>query len=313
MRVLITGASGFIGSHVARTLVRDHEVIALVRPGSSVRRLRDISERIVIRRGCLTDGARVTEILREHKPDACMHLAWYAEPGKYLDSFENVTALSTSFSLLDALDTVGCKHIVAVGTCAEYDTDRGFLREDSPARPTTLYAAAKLSLCLMGEQMARKRGATFAWARLFYPYGPDEDNRRAIPSLIRALHAGAEFPATAGEQVRDYIHVEDVASAFVALLNQRADGVFNISSGSPVTMRFLMSHIGELIGRSELIRFGALPYRHWEPMFICGSNERLKSLGWRPAYSLAAGLRQTYEWWLRQDSKMTGEVLAEHQ
>ena len=205
--------------------------------------------------------------------------------------------------LLQELIQIGCQQVVMVGTCAEYDTDRGFLREDGQTRPTTIYAATKLALSLVGQQMAAATGVNFAWARLFYLYGPYEDERRVVPALIRALLNGDTFPSTAGEQVRDYLHVEDVASALWTLAEKRTAGVFNISSGVPVTMRQLMTTVGNVLGCTELIRFGALPYRDWEPMFICGDNRRLRAQGWQPRYTLLDGLRQTINWWVEHSNR----------
>jgi nucleoside-diphosphate-sugar epimerase len=148
--------------------------------------------------------------------------------------------------------------------------------------------------------MAAAAGVAFSWARLFYLYGPMEDKRRLVPSVINALQHGENFPATAGEQVRDYLHVEDVALALWTLTREKHSSVFNIASGVPVTMRQLMETAGNIIGHGELIQFGALPYRHWEPMFICGDNRKLKAIGWQPRYSLVEGLVQTADWWKQQ-------------
>lgn len=307
MRVLLTGASGFIGAHVTRRLLAAGcDVAALVVPGDPLTRLHDVAERLTLLTGDLNDLAVLRPALESWKPEACIHLAWYAEPGKYLHSPENLRALTASLNLLEELARIGCGQVVAAGTCAEYDTDRGFLREDGPTRPATLYAATKLSLCLIGQQMAAASGMNFAWARIFYPYGPQEDARRVVPALICSLMQGQPFPATRGEQVRDYLHVEDVAAAFWTLVEQGARGIVNVSSGFPVPMRQLMETIAELTGRHDLIQFGAVPYRDWEPRFICGDNQRLLALGWSPRYTQKAGLRQTIDWW--QTRTLQGET-----
>jgi nucleoside-diphosphate-sugar epimerase len=278
------------------------QVLAFDRPHASVWRLRDILDQITMVNGDLDDAASYRPVIAQWRPETCIHLAWYTEPDKYLHSPRNVTALTASLALLQSLIENGCQQVVMAGTCAEYDTDQGFLREDSPTHPVTIYAASKLSLRLIGQQIAAAAGINFAWARIFYLYGPYEDERRVIPALIRALMKAEAFPATMGEQVRDYLHVEDVASAFWTLASQRATGIFNIASGVPVTMRQLMETIGEIMGRSALIHFGALPYREWEPMFICGANQRLRAQGWQLQYTLASGLRQTIAWWAKQSN-----------
>jgi nucleoside-diphosphate-sugar epimerase len=293
MRVFITGGSGFIGRGVVRQLVaRGHEVALLTRsaPVQPEPRVRIVS-------AALAETEKLRSFLHEWRPQACIHLAWYAEPGKYLTSDRNLEFLNGSLQLLDALAAAQCRRVVAAGTCAEYDFDVGTLREDSPTRPATLYAASKLSLCLVGEQLARLRGMQFAWARIFFPYGPEEDPRRAVAALINALLRNERFAATEGKQIRDYLHVDDIAAAFVTLLEADAEGCFNVCSGEPVTMRAMMETIADIIGKRELIDFGAVPYREWDPMFICGDNRRVSGIGWQPKYSLRNGLEATVAWW----------------
>jgi len=293
MRVFVTGASGFIGAAVMHLLLeKEIETAALVSTAKSLDRLQDLEGRFVRIEGRLADIPTLRSQLEAFHPDACLHLAWYAEPGKYLYSPENVPIMQQSLTLLQTLIEIGCQHFVGVGTCAEYNTDAGFLREDGPTKPATIYAACKLSTWLIGQHMAATAGVKFAWGRLFYLYGEQEDSRRLVPALIQSLRQGSPFEATAGEQVRDYLHVTDVASALVTLVQQNAEGVYNIASGIPITMRNLMETIGEIMGGKDLIRFGAIPYRQWEPMFICGDNHKLKSLGWSPHYTLHAGLEQ---------------------
>lgn len=302
-RVLVTGASGFIGSHVARELVeRGRDVAVVVRPNSSLWRLADIADRLTIIPGDLADAPALRPAFEAWRPEACIHLAWYAEPGKYLTSRENISALEGSLKLLDELIHVDCGRVVMTGTCAEYDTDQGYLRENGPIRPSTLYAASKHSLDLMASQIAASAGINLTWARLFFLYGPQEDERRLVPALIQALLRGDSFPASAGEQVRDYLHVFDMASALCALVERRANGAVNVCSGVPVTMRQVMETIAEFTGNGHLIQFGELPYRQWDPRFICGDNLRLrKETGWLPRYAtLDAGLEQTVAWWRGQ-------------
>ena len=306
MRVFVTGASGFIGSHVVRLLLGGGATVAvLLSPQGNRERLQtlvDVDQLTVIE-GRLETLPSWETSLADFQPTACIHLAWYAEPGKYLYAPENTKLLQYSLDLLQALIRMGCGQLVMVGTCAEYNTDVGFLSETSPTRPATIYAAAKLALGQLGAFIAEAANTRFAWARLFYLYGPYEDQRRLIPALIDKLDRGEPFPATLGEQVRDYLHVEDVASALCSLVSHDANGVFNISSGIPITMRQLMETVGELLGRAELIRFGEVPYRQWEPRFICGDNQKLRQMGWMPRYQLKTGLAETLRWWRNQYHK----------
>ena len=296
MRIFVTGASGFIGAHVTKALLgKGHSVALLSIPDDPLTRLQDMPGSFEVITGTLNDVSMLQQALSEFQPETCIHLAWYAEPGKYLQAAENIQSLTASLSLLNILIKTGCRQVVMAGTCAEYDTNFGYLNENTPTRPASLYAAAKLSCCLLCQQIATQAKISFAWGRIFYPYGHHEDKRRLIPSAIEALKQGVAFNASQGEQIRDYIHVEDVAEAFCVLTEKQANGVFNISSGVPVSIHQLIETIGNLMRRVDLIHFGALPYRDWEPPFICGNNSLLKTLGWQPSYSLIKGLSETIQ------------------
>ncbi len=297
MRVLVTGASGFIGSHVTRALIgAGHEVLALVVPGDELRRLQDVLPRVEVLRGTLQDMPDIQNKLRAWKPNACIHLAWYAELGKYLIALENLVSLQGSLSLLQALSENGCEHFIGAGTCAEYEMKAEMLMETDKTKPETLYAASKSSFQMIGEQLSNRAGMRFTWGRIFYLYGLQEDPRRLVPAAILKLQKGEVFSASPGEQIRDYLHVADVANAFLALMEKKAEGIFNVCSAQPVSIKSLLDTIGNLTGRPELLLYGALPYRDWEPMFICGKNDRLRSTGWSPQISLQTGLQKTISW-----------------
>jgi nucleoside-diphosphate-sugar epimerase len=118
-----------------------------------------------------------------------------------------------------------------------------------------------------------------------------------VPALIHSLLGGRRFEASTGDQVRDYVYAEDVADAFVTLIDRGATGPYNVASGVPITVRQLMETIGDRLGRRDLIDFGAAPSRAWEPRFIAGDISRLCALGWTPRHALDQGLDETIAWW----------------
>ncbi len=298
MKVFITGASGFIGSHVIRALIdAGHTVMALVAPGGNLWRIKDILPYFEPLLGTLQDISHIQSHLRVWKPETCIHLAWYAEPGIYLNSRENLNSLQGSLNLLQVLSECGCKQFVGAGTCAEYKMKSEMLAETDKTEPETLYAASKLSFQMIGEKISAQSGMLFAWGRIFYPYGAQEDARRLIPSAILKLLKNEVFSASPGEQIRDYLHVTDVANAFVVLAEKQAAGIFNISTAKPIATKSILNMIGELMGKTDLLAHGALPYREWEPMFIGGNNNKLKALGWNPRIDLHLGLHDTIKWW----------------
>jgi nucleoside-diphosphate-sugar epimerase len=284
VRILLTGVTGFIGSHVAREFLRrGHEVHATVRARSDRRRIRDLEPRLTLWEG---EMDRVPLA-----PELTVHLAWVATPGKYLTAPENRDCLEASRRLMLGLPG----RLLCAGTCFEYDTRLGKLREDSPTLPTTLYAECKDALRRDVESRPNS-----AWLRFFYQYGPWEDDRRLVPAVIRALLRGEPARVSPGEQRRSFLHIEDVASAVVAVAESTLTGVVNVGSADAPSQRDMVETIARWAGRPELVQWGAIPYYQGEPMLIQADNAKLRSTGWTPRYDLDAGLRQTVEWWRRE-------------
>ncbi len=296
-RILLTGAAGWIGSHLARQLARENEVVAWVRPGSDPWRLRPVLRSLRVVECDLRDASAVAAQVEAIRPEVCFHVAWYAVPGSYRHSLENLDALEASIRLAVRLHSLDCQRFIGVGSCFEYDTDLGRLSEHSPTKPRTMYAAAKLAFQLVLEQISAAGPMRYAWARLFYLYGPMEDERRLVPSLIIALLRGERVPVTAGEQIRDYLHVADVAAALHAIAASRVEGVVNVGSGKPMAIADLVSRVSEAVGRPELVALGARPYDPGDPMFVCADAGRLVATGWRPTHTLESGLADTIAWW----------------
>ncbi len=297
--VLLTGASGFIGSQVARRLVyQGCRVTALVRPGSDPGRLADVANKIAFVEGDVEDAGFCRGLVGRVAPEVVLHLAWYLAPGDWADSPRNLDCLAGSLALLQGVAGTGCRRVVVAGSSVEYDTDLGRVTETSAIRPRTLYGACKASLFLAGGQLARRDGWGFAQARIFNVYGPGEDERRFVPQVVRGLLRGEPCELTPGDQVRDYLHVEDVASALVALAAGDIEGAVNVASSRPVTIAALARTIAGLLGRPDLLRLGARPARPGEYACLYADTRLLRErAGWSPRYGLDAGLKQTIGWW----------------
>jgi len=296
VKILLTGATGFIGSQVARALVHDgHEVHALILPQDNLTRIADIKGSLGFVESDLLDPQPPT---LDFRLDLCLHLAWYVEPGKYLNAPQNLDFLAASLRLAQQLARAGCQRLVVAGTCFEYNTDKGLLNELTPTRPRHVYSACKLALFTALEPFCKSVGISFAWVRFFYQYGPHEDPRRLVPHVIRSLLRGQRAELTPGEQVRDFLHVEDVARAACAVAQSNLTGAVNIGSGAGISVHNLTLKIGDILGRRDLIALSVQPYAPDEPMCVVADNGLLRSrTAWQPRYDLDSGLQQTIQWW----------------
>ncbi len=294
MKVLVTGAGGFVGAPTVRLLAQaGYDVHAVSRSG----RVPPLPG-LTLHRADLLDPAERQRLIAAVRPSHLLHLAWFVEHGEFWTSLENVDWLAASLHLLRLFQSSGGRRWVGAGTYAEYDwSPGGILPEDGPIRPVSLYGSSKASLWMTADSFGQQTGMSMAWGRIFNAYGPGEPAGRLVPSVIRSLLAGQVAECTAGTQVRDFIHVDNIAAAFVRLLETSHTGAFNIGSGTGARVGEVSETIAGLIGRTDLLRLGAVPSRPGEPAFLVASPDRLKSLGLQPPLSLTTGLEQTITWW----------------
>jgi nucleoside-diphosphate-sugar epimerase len=249
-------------------------------------------------RDLLTEG-EPERLVREIAPTHLFHLAWFAVPGEFWSSSENLRWVRASACLVHAFAANGGRRMVAAGTCAEYDWTRGLCVErETPLAPTTLYGESKNALREQIERAAAESDMAAAWGRIFFVYGPREHPARLVSSVACSLLSGREALCSHGEQVRDFVHAADVASAFVQLLDSDATGPVNIASGTPTRIRDLVELIAAKVGRPELVRFGALTPTADQPAVVLADIRRLREeVGWRQRISLEEGVEQTVDWW----------------
>ena len=294
--MLVTGASGFIGRHCLKRLHEyGYEVHAIVHahlldPASAPARWRTVD---------LLDRRAVVELLDAVRPTHLLHFAWYANPRDYRTSEENLRWLAASVELIREFHASGGRRAVFAGTCFEYDSRFGYCSEGvTPEAPSILYGVCKNSLRQVVTAYASQAGLSAAWARIFYLYGPYEHAQRLVPSVILALMRGAIARCTHGRQLRDFLAVEDVAEAFVAILESNVEGTINVGSGDPVPIRGIVSRIASIMHADDRVDFGAIPTANGDaPAVIAGIRRLRDEVGWTPRVSLDDGLAAAVKWW----------------
>lgn len=294
-RVLITGATGFIGRHCLPFLVvHGYEVHAV-----SSRAMDGKSPNVYWHQADVLDAGKISALVTEVQATHLLHFAWYAKPGEYWNSLENIRWVEGSLHLLRVFHINGGKRVVMAGTCAEYDWRYGYCSEHvTPLVPSTLYGTCKNSLQHLLKEFSRVSGISSAWGRIFFLYGPHENPNRLVSSVICALLKGEPARCSYGNQIRDFLHVEDVASAFVALLESDVMGPVNIASGQPVALKNVICKIADKLGRRDLVQLGALPAQDNDPrVLIADVGQLSEKVRWQPKFDLDMGLEQTITWW----------------
>lgn len=286
MRILLTGANGFLGRYVLDELNRQgiQTVIVGRRPVPDF----DFIE------ADLLSSPDFAALVKESRATHLLHLAWYAEHGKYWTSPLNLRWVDATTRLVEAFCEADGQQVVVAGSCAEYDWSHGYCREDStPLNPTTLYGAAKDATRRLIMAMCAQYQVPCAWSRVFLPFGTGESRQRLIPSLIEVFQAKRPAFEVNALAYRDFLHASDVAKGFVALLQNGASGAYNISSGQPVPLEHIVRELARLLNADPQPVL-ALTIEHPEaPALLVGANNKLKTLGWQPAFSLAQGLQRT--------------------
>lgn len=270
-RVLITGANGFVGHQIIRSLdVKDIDLIPVVREGkeNTVSNFKNVKKIITSKNIFAEDESWWEEQCKD--VDIVIHAAWYVETGKYQDSSKNIDCLIGSLKLAKGAVKAGVGRFLGLGTCAEYDQSQGVLTINTPLKPLTTYAAAKVSLFTTLSQWFPRESVSFAWIRLFYLYGEGENQKRLVPYVRSQILQGDLVDLTSGKQVRDFMNVAEVGKkiAEISLTNQI--GPINLCSGIPITVRQFVEKIADEYGRKDLLRFGVREDNLFDPPSVVG-------------------------------------------
>lgn len=296
MRVLLTGAAGFVGRECLTLLSEAGVDVCAV---SS--RPRTPSRGVTWRQADLLDAAQVRALVADVRPSHLLHLAWITKAPEYWTSPDNLRWSAASLELLHAFRAQGGRRAVLAGTCAEYDWQFGRCVEDeTPTAPGTLYGVTKLATSQIARAFAAGHDLSLAWGRIFFTFGPFEPRVRLLPSVITSLLAGQPARCSAGTQARDFLFVRDVARGFVDTLRSEATGAINIASGEAITVRDLVLQAADVLDGRDLVVFGA-PTK--EPPLVVADTTRLRQeVGWTPRLTLREAIAETVDWWRSREA-----------
>lgn len=269
-RILLTGATGFVGRQIFAALLKAEVSIKLVvRDGTEWRLKQAQGLEIVPTADIFNETAEWWEDVCQGV-DTVIHAAWYAEPGQYMHSQKNFSCLSGTLQLAVGAGRSGVRRFIGIGSCFEYDMSMRYLSVDTPLRPTTPYGGAKAATFLSLSTFLPLQGVEFAWARLFYLHGEGENSRRLVPYVRAGVLANKPVKLTSGTQIRDYLDVADAGAQIASLALMDHKGAVNICSGHEVTVRELAEQIADQYGRRNLLLFGARAENYFDPPCVVG-------------------------------------------
>jgi nucleoside-diphosphate-sugar epimerase len=297
-RVLITGASGFVGRHCIPLLVnRGFEVHAVARHSAQTA----TPDEVTWHRCDLLRQSAVEKLVSVTRPSHLFHLAWFTEPGAFWESPANLRWQSASIQLFNVFRKFGGRRILSTGSCAEYDWNAQPCREGFQENPGTQYGRSKVAICRYLQSLTNEDQLSTAWGRLFFLYGPAGHASRMPAAIILSLLNGQTARCTHGRQLRDFLFIQDAADALVNLLDSDLCGPVNIGSGQATRVLDMVHATAARIGREELLQIGAIAASPEEPAEIVADTSRLRNeLEWQPEVSLEDGIRRTINWWKNQ-------------
>ncbi len=303
--VLLTGISGFIGSHLARRLVAEGaNVHGLVRKSSNLWRIQDIREQIRLHHADLRNYEAVKNAIKESQPKKIFHLAACVDVSRSFEVLDDMVEVNVrgTINLLRAAQDIGYDSFINTGTCEEYGDNPAPFCESQAPNPVSPYSASKVASTMFCQMLYKTRGLPIATLRPFLTYGPGQESDMLIPSLIKKVLKGEPFEMTQGEQTREFNYVDDVIDGFVrAAVTPDAIGeIINIGNGREYRIKEVVEGVLRLMDSPLKPKLGALDYRPGETWhFYCDNSKAKEVLGWEARTSLEEGLKKTISWFRR--------------
>lgn len=306
-KILVTGGSGFIGSHLVKALIeKKTKPVVLLRKNSNLWRLQDVLNKIEVIHCDLENKNQVKQVITKIKPQTIYNLASYGVNNKQKD-FEKIknSNLDATIGLVEACANVGFKHFIQAGSCFEYGSVDKRINEKTPLRPETDYSVFKAAGTLYCQKKAIADKLPITILRPFTAFGPFEDRARLIPTLILNAINNQRPKLSSPRPVRNFIYVKDIARAFLAVTGKKITfgEIYNVCVNQDYSIENLVEQIGKIKKSPLQPIYDKNLMRSYESTVWKASYSKInKAVGWKPEHSLRQGLAETYNWFLKNNS-----------
>lgn len=310
-KVLVTGASGFIGSHIVKRMIKEKAWVSiLARKNSDLWRLEEYKENIAIYRADIRDAEEVDNCIKKIKPDYVFHMGAYGVDSRQKDYViaANTNIIGT-INLMNAIKKVGCKKFLNIGSCMEYGDKKEIIKEVDSLEPFNIYGSTKASATIMAHQLAMENNIDIVTLRAFGIFGENEGSHKFFPHIILSILKGGDVNLTACEQYRDYCYIDNIIDGFVlaAKDDKTTNEIFNIGSGTIYQLKYYVDMVYKHMETTKKPNYGAIAYRPgevWKPHPHISKIKNL--LGWEPKISFEEGLVRTIQWYEQNKDKYHG-------
>jgi nucleoside-diphosphate-sugar epimerase len=303
MRILITGATGFIGSNLCKKLLtQGHEIAILARKESSFERIIDDLKMINVINVDYSNLQNNDLEIINFKPEIAYHIGWVGvENSSHNDDKMLLENIQTTLSLTKILIKCNVKVVVALGSQAEYGQYNQVINENFPTKPTSFYGTAKVCAHNILNHYFVLHNIRFVWLRLFSSYGPYDNPNWLIPYMIKTINDGKTPSFTKAEQIWDFIYVDDVIDAIVECgENDNTKGIYNLGSGIGYPLKDVITKIRDKINPKISLNFGELPYKFNQTMVLHADITKLRiDSNWSPKIQIEEGIDLTINSFLK--------------
>jgi nucleoside-diphosphate-sugar epimerase len=313
MNILITGATGFIGSHLVERLLAEkkHKLILIKRKTSDIWRIKDFINKCLVYD--YTELQDLEKIFTENKVDLIIHLATkYVKYENDVNEINEIINTNINFpsTLLYYADKYEVRYFINTGTCFEYQLVNKKINENENKRPFNFYASTKLAFEEILRYYSLNKNIKAITLKLFYPYGEKDNNNKLIPFLIRSIIQNKEINLTKGEQKLDYTYIEDIVDAYLKSIDYikkiKNYEIFNIGNSKAIAIKEIINYLFKLSRKKIKVSLGKIPYNLNEIMFLEADNKKAKKfLGWKPQNSTYDGLKKTYNFYVKNLNCLT--------